>query len=193
MASERQGSLGRGARVRILAAARRLFRDPGINATGVAELAATARVSKRTLYQHFASKDELIVAYLRDLDRDEDVGPAAVLSREDLAPRARLLELFAALGEGPRPLRGDPFINAAVELADPRHPGHRVAAEHRVRFTQRLADLAFEAGAHDADRVARQLGLLYAGAAAQCVVDDEDEPVADALALARTVLADALD
>ena len=51
---------GRGARERILGASRQLFRDQGISSTGMDQLCAVARVSKRTAYQHFAGKDELV-------------------------------------------------------------------------------------------------------------------------------------
>ena len=61
---------GRGARERILSASQQLFRDQGINCTGVDQLCAAAAVSKRTAYQHFASKDELVAEYLRRFDPD---------------------------------------------------------------------------------------------------------------------------
>ena len=184
---------GRGARGRILEAARILFHDRGINVTGVAELAAGAQVSKRTLYQHFASKDELVRAYLADVEVDETRGPATVLARSDLAPRARLLEVFSALGEGPRPLRGDPFLAAAVELADPRHPAHRLAAARWRRLAERLGELAHEAGARDAERLGRRLALLYAGAASQTVVQDDSAPAEEARMIAALLLSDAIE
>src|ERR1700757_2712092 len=59
---------GRGARERILSASQRLFRDQGINSTGMDQLCAAAQVSKRTAYQHFAGKDELVAEYLRRFD-----------------------------------------------------------------------------------------------------------------------------
>jgi AcrR family transcriptional regulator len=188
-----QGSGGRGARARILQAASELFRDRGINATGVAELAAAARVSKRTLYQHFAGKDDVIVAYLSAIAEDDAAGPWAVLSRVDLAPRARLLELFSSLATGSGPLRGSPFVNAAVELPDPAHPAHRLAADHTRRFTARLTDLARAAGAREAGQVGRQLALLYDGAAAQVVVYDSADVVSDAHAIASAILRQSID
>lgn len=188
-----QPSLGRGARARILATARELFGDPGINATGISELVARSRVSRRTLYQQFASKDELIVAYLRELGADPAAAPQRVLARDDLTPRARLLEMFAALGEGPRPLRGDPFLAAAVEIADPTHPARRVVARRQAELGERLGDLAREAGARDAERIGERLALLYAGAAASVIAADDPAPIAEATAIARTLLADAID
>jgi len=184
----RQGPGGRGARARILQAALILFGERGINPTGVAELAAAAQVSKRTLYQHFASKDDVIVAYLQAFEDDPGLGPEGVLARTDLAPRARLLELFSALGEQARPLRGCPFVNAAVELADPRHPAHRLAAEHKRRFAEQLIDIARDAGARPAEQTGRRLALLYDGAAARMVVLNGPEPAAEAFAMAALIL-----
>ena len=182
-------SLGRGARRRILDTARRLFSECGINATGIAEVVAESRVSRRTLYQQFASKDELVVAYLRDLAADPDALPQRVLDREELTARARLLEVFQALGEEPHPLRGDPFLNAAVELPEPAHPAHRLAAAQHQGFAQRLGELAREAGARDAESVGRRLALLYAGAAGQTLVSDRS----DAAQLGRAMAAQILD
>jgi AcrR family transcriptional regulator len=189
--SDRSG--GRGARGRILAAARALFHGQGINATGVAELCGAAHVSKRTLYQHFASKDELVAAYLEAVARDPDYAPEAILARADLAPRARLLELFDALAVGGHPMRGCPFVNAGVELADPGHPGHRVAARYKAGFAQRLGALAREAGARGSERIGRRLALLYDGAAAEVVLHDSPDPAAEARALAAAILRDAID
>ena len=184
---------GRGARTRILTAARELFRDPGINATGVAELCARARVSKRTLYAQFASKDAVVVAWLTAWESDRQAGAEALLARGELAPRARLLEVFSALGDGPAPLRGDPFVAAAIELADPHHPAHRLAATRWLRLAERFGELAREAGARDAERIGRRLALLYAGAATQTVVQDDPGPAEEARAIAALLLDDAID
>jgi AcrR family transcriptional regulator len=186
-------SAGRGARERILAAARDVYYRQGINVTGVTELCGAARVSKRTLYQHFPSKDEVIAAYLTAVAADPGYPPNAVLTRADLAPRARLLELYATLAGGPRPLRGCPFVNAGVELSDPEHPGRRVAAAYKREFTDRLGALAREAGARGSERVGRRLALLYDGAAADVMLYDDPEPAAEAQALAAAVLQTAMD
>jgi AcrR family transcriptional regulator len=185
------GSLGRGARARILAAAETLFSRRGINATSMNDLYVEARVSKRTLYQHFAGKDELVLAVLAAAQQRAE--PAAVLARTELAPRARLLELFTALAQSPRPLRGDPFVNAAVEFPEPSHPAHRAAAAHGRWLQQRLTDLARAAGARDPEQVGRRLALLYDGAAIRAVVDDDPAPTADAYAIAAAILRDAID
>jgi AcrR family transcriptional regulator len=185
----RDGSLGRGARPRILEAARTLFARQGINATSINELRAQARVSKRTLYQQFESKDELVLAYLAESERTS--AAEALLTREDLAPRARLLELFTTLAA--RPGAPDPFVAAAVEFPDPEHPVHRAAAEHSRRFVARVSDLARAAGARDAEQVGRRLWLLYTGAAGRVTLGDPAVAVADAHALAAALLRDAID
>lgn len=189
----REGPGGRGARARILQASRVLFGERGITTTGVAELSAAAEVSKRTLYQYFPSKDDVVVAYLRAFEEEPTLGPEGVLARTELSPRARLLELFAALGEQQPPTRGCPFVNAAVELADPAHPAHRFAAEHKRRFTDRLTDIARDAGARPAEQVGRRLALLYDGAAAQMVVTGSAESAPEAFAMAAALLREAID
>jgi AcrR family transcriptional regulator len=189
----RDGPGGRGAHDRILQAARVLFRERGINATGVAELAAAAQVSKRTLYQHFPSKDDVVIAYLRSFEEQPALGPEGVLARTELSPRARLLELFAALEAEPHPLRGCPFVAAAVEQPDAGHPVHRLAAEHKRRFTEQLTELARAAGARGPEQVGRRLALLYDGAGAQAVVSGSAAAAADARAVAGTILREAID
>jgi AcrR family transcriptional regulator len=192
-ADRRARSGGRGARERILSAAQVLFAREGINATGVAELCAAARVSKRTLYQHFAGKDEVVAASLAAVAADPAYAPNAVLTRGDLAPRARLLELYDTLALGGHPLRGCPFVNAAVELTDPAHPARRVITGYKLEFAQRLAALARAAGAPNAERVGTRLALLYDGAAVQVVLYDNPAPAAEAQAQAAALLTAALD
>src|SRR3954447_23438483 len=131
---------GRGARERILSASRELFREQGINGTGLDQLCAVAEVSKRTLYQHFTGKDELITEHLRRFD--PDVVPE-VFDRADLTPRQRLLAAF----EIHAPLC--PFIAAAVEIPDPGHPARAYARDYKRAFAARLTDAARAGGAAD--------------------------------------------
>src|SRR4051812_46847433 len=114
---------GRGARERILSASHQLFRDQGINRTGMDQLCAVAGVSKRTAYQHFAGKDELVAEYLRRFD--PEVMPA-VFDRTDLTPRERLLAAFDLPAGTPL----CPYLGAAVELHDPQHPASKYAREY---------------------------------------------------------------
>jgi AcrR family transcriptional regulator len=170
---------GRGARERILSASRQLFRDQGINRTGMDELCAVAEVSKRTLYQHFTGKDELIAEHLRRFD--PDILPE-VFDRADLTPRERLLAVFDIHS----PLC--PFIAAAVEIQDPGHPARLYARDYKNAFAARLAEAAGEAGATDPEQLGEQLALLLDGASARGRVLNT-ETFATAAAMA-TVLID---
>ena len=186
----RRGSLGRGARERILAAAAELFARQGFNATGINELHRAARVSKRTLYQHFDSKDALILAYLAEYGR---TGPiAAVLDREDLTPRTRLLELFTALAD-PATVVPDALVAAAAEFPDPEHRVHVAVVERARIFTDRLTALARAAEARDPERTARRLATLYDGACCRQLVEDVATVVADVYLMATAILRDAID
>src|SRR4051794_17177904 len=156
---------GRGARERILRASRELFREQGINCTGLDQLCALAEVSKRTLYQHFSGKDELIAEHLRRFD--PDILPE-VFERTDLTPRERLLAAFDIHSTL------CPFIAAAVEIPDPSHPARVLARDYKHAFAARLTETAREAGADDPDQLGEQLALLLDGASARSRVLNTD-------------------
>ncbi|MFJ9779195.1 TetR/AcrR family transcriptional regulator [Amycolatopsis sp. NPDC101161] len=173
---------GRGARERILGASQQLFREQGINQTGMDQLCAAAQVSKRTAYQHFAGKDELVAEYLRRFD--PDVMPE-VFDRTDLTPRERLLAAFelpmTATQDDITPLC--PFIAASVEIPDPEHPARRRAHDYKKAVAARLAETAREAGATDPDQLGEQLALLLDGASARNrALNTETFPTAAAIA-----------
>ncbi|MEU9406640.1 helix-turn-helix domain-containing protein [Streptomyces sp. NPDC048281] len=172
---------GRGARERILGASEQLFREQGINRTGMDQLCAAAQVSKRTAYQHFAGKDELVAEYLRRFD--PDVMPV-VFDRSDLTPRERLLAAFEVPASGPEDITPMcPYIAAAVELHDPEHPASRYARDYKQAIATRLAETAREAGATDPEQLGEQLALLLDGAAARTrVLNTESFPTAAAIA-----------
>jgi len=116
----------------------------------------------------------------------------AVLNREDLAPRTRLLEMFTALAAGDRTVP-DPLVAALVEYPNGAHVVHQAAAGHAQRFNERLTALARESGARDPERTARRLVTLYDGACCRLLVEDVATVVADAYAMAASVLRDAID
>jgi AcrR family transcriptional regulator len=172
---------GRGARERLLNACHQLFRDQGINRTGMDQLCAVAQVSKRTAYQHFGSKDELVAEYLRQFDPDLR---SNVFDCSDLTPRERLLAAF----EMPPPGADEvtplcPFIRAAVEMDDPQHPASAYARDHKRAMAARFAATAREAGATNPDELGEQLALLLDGASARTrVLNSESFPAAAAIA-----------
>jgi len=170
---------GRGARERILAASQQLFSDHGINTTGIDQLCTVAGVSKRTLYQHFGGKDEVIAEYLRHFD--PQILPEVFESAE-LSPREQLLAIFDIHA----PLC--PFIGAAVEISDPEHPARLYARTYKIGFADRLVAAARDAGATNPEQLGEQLALLLDGASARSRVLNTDT-FATAAAIA-TVLVD---
>ncbi|HWD06101.1 MAG TPA: helix-turn-helix domain-containing protein [Amycolatopsis sp.] len=167
---------GRGARERILSASRQLFREQGINRTGMEQLCEVAKVSKHTAYQHFAGKDELIAEYLRRFD--PDVLPD-VFDRTDLTPRERLLAAFDVPASTPL----CPYLGAAIELHDPGHPASEYARDYKKAIAMRLAETAREAGATNPEELGEQLALLIDGASARTrVLDSDCFPTAAAIA-----------
>src|SRR5260221_12352457 len=105
---------------RVLAAADKLFYAQGIRAVGVDTVSAEAGVSKRTLYNHYPSKDALIAAYLTARFRQ--------LAPSDAPAREQILGNFDRLERpiGDRSVRGCPYVNAVTELGDPRHPASKI-------------------------------------------------------------------
>jgi AcrR family transcriptional regulator len=173
---------GRGARERILSASHQLFGEQGINGTGMDQLCAVAEVSKRTLYQHFTGKDELIAEHLRRFN------PEALpegFDRTDLTPRERLLAAF----DIHPPLC--PFIAAAVEIPDPGHPARACARDYKQAMAARLTDTAREAGATDPEQLGEQLALLLDGASARSRVLGTDA-FTTAAAIAAVLVDDAI-
>ena len=182
---------GRGARERILAAATRLFLQQGINATGMAELCAEAHVSTRTLYQHFASKDDLVGAYLRRFDDERLLGTEQALARADLPAAERLRAVFT------KPVletvyRGCPFHNAAVEIADQQHPARVVVAAHKAAFLALLTETAAEAGAPDPALLGQQLAVVFEGATALSTSLGSLDPIDHARSIADLLIAGAI-
>ena len=118
-------------RQKLLAAARELFYENGICATGVSAVAEGAGVTKMTLYAHFSSKDDLVAAYLEDNDRRwREFLEKKLSGCED--SRDRLLAVCDAYREyfTAREMRGCAFVNCAAEFPDPDHPARRVIRRH---------------------------------------------------------------
>jgi AcrR family transcriptional regulator len=177
---------GRGARERIESAAAQLFYHHGINATGVDLIAHEANVSKRTLYQHFPSKNDLVDTYLRGMDAHGGSPSERRLDDETLPARDRLLAIFEMSRRDV--LRGCPFHNAAVESAGSLPRTDQIVRTHKQQFTRRLIAVAREAGASDPDRLGQQLAVLFEGATAMATSLNDTAPVGHARAAAATLI-----
>lgn len=181
---------GRGARDRIERAAAKLFYRNGIHATGVELIAQEANVSKRTLYQHFSSKNELVDNYLRSVDARGGSPNERRLQDGTLPPRERLLAIFEMAHRDV--LRGCPFHNAAVESAGSLASTDEIVRAHKLDFTRRLTAVAREAGAADPELLGHQLAVLFEGATAMATSLNDTAPVVHARAAASTLIDAAL-
>lgn len=185
------GGRGRGGRERILAAAARLFAVQGINATGMEQVAEAAPVSKRTLYAHFRTKSDLVIAHLEHL-ASSGATLESVLAREDIPPRERILGLFDQPVPDAAPVRGCPFIDAAAEFPDPDSTVHSYAREQKLRMVELVTALVTELGCREPAALAQQLVTLADGAASRAMVLGEADYGRHARTAAETLLAHAL-
>jgi AcrR family transcriptional regulator len=182
-ARERSEDKSAAMRERILETADRLFYGEGIRAVGVDTVAAEIGISKRTLYNYFPSKDELIVAYLSRRLRPSppsDQPPAEQI----LGNFERLERTFSA-----SVFRGCPFVNAVAELKESAHAANRIAfaykEQRRLWFRELLARLKVK----EPDALALQLQILADGAIAAMLVRGDPKVARAAGDAARTLLA----
>src|SRR5579864_7616042 len=178
-------------RERIIAAAARLFYNEGIRAASVDAIAEKAGITKKTLYYHFRSKDELVAAYLASRDQptldlyarwfDETPGSAADKIRGLFAEFARSADTMKWKGCG--------FQRTAAELAStPGHPALKAGASHKKRFEAWLADALAREGIGTAKTLARSIVVLLDGAAAVMLVHRDPAYVEAAGAVAASLV-----
>jgi AcrR family transcriptional regulator len=180
-----RGTAGQSTADYIAEVAGNLFYREGIHRVGVDRVADTAGLTKRTLYRHFRSKDELIAASLRRAPRLQF--PASG------DPAARIIGAFALLESylSGTKYRGCPYIIFTAELTDPGHPARRLIeqllAKRRAWFRERAA----EAVLRDPELVAEELDLIFDGALASGAKRGDPVAARTALRLARTIVAGA--
>ncbi len=169
-------------RERILRACDQLFYRQGIQAVGVDAVSAYAGISKRTLYNYFPSKDELIAAYL--------ARRATPVPASDAPPARQILKSFDWLARWLESdaFRGCPFVNAAAELADPAHPARRVAAAYKAERQAWFEEQLTRLDAPDPALLALQLMILVEGAIATALVQGRPEAGRAAGEAARRLL-----
>jgi AcrR family transcriptional regulator len=186
MESDRRGHL--------VDVALRLFRDRGYRATGIDTILAESGVAKRTLYAHFRSKDELIVAAMLQRDREWRDWFREAIKKRAQRPADRLLAVFDALEEWfERPdFRGCMFINAAAEFSGVSDPSHREICRESQRHYELVRDmlvnLAEDAGAKDPRALADGLSLLMEGAIVTAQITGKPDAARQARAAAASLL-----
>jgi AcrR family transcriptional regulator len=170
---------------RILETADRLFYLRGIRAVGVDTIAAEIGISKRTLYNHFPSKDELIAAYLARRFRQP---PSS-----DQPPAEQILGTFDSLERrfASKDFRGCPFVNAVAELGTEDQAVKKIAIAFKESRRVWFRDLLLQLGVANADDLATQLTLLVDGSIAQDLVRDDPSMAHAAKEAARVLLKNA--
>lgn len=160
-------------RERILAAASKLFYGVGIRSVGVDEVAASAGVTKRTLYYHFRSKDDLIAAYLTARDQPTLDRIIAWMDAAKGSLADKITAVFAQtcrLARNPK-WRGCGFLRTAAELAStPGHPAVKAGSAHKKKLEAEFARRIAAEGLSDPELRARQIMLLFDGAFSSMLV-----------------------
>ena len=175
---------------RIREAAYELFSTRGIRGVGIEAIIARSGVARMTLYRHFASKDDLVLAFLEHRDeRWTRDWLQAEVQRRATAPQERLLAIFDVFDEWFRrkDFEGCAFINVMLELADADDPAHRAAVAYLAGIRHFVEGLARQAGIADADNFARQWHILMKGSIVAAGEGDADA-ARRARAVARILL-----
>ncbi|MFI9047744.1 TetR/AcrR family transcriptional regulator [Streptomyces sp. NPDC053427] len=178
---------------RVLEAAGRLFYERGIHAVGVDLIAAEAGVTKKTLYDRFGSKDQVVVEYLADRDERWRAFLAARLQEAAPEPEASVPAVFEAsrAWAAKRSGKGCSMVKAHAEISDPAHPAYAIITGQKAWMLGLFADLV-KGHAPDAEadaRLARSLMLLHEGALVAHGLGLFPDPIGQAREEARRLLA----
>ncbi|EPY07308.1 TetR family transcriptional regulator [Paenibacillus alvei TS-15] len=154
------------AKERILRKATELFYKEGIRAVGIDRIIAESGVAKASFYRNFATKDDLVVAYLERYYRLFMIPFEESEQRDPGAPLNQLYDVMERLSsriEQPG-FRGCPFLNTAVEFPDENHPSHEPIMIYHREMKRHMQEMAERAGAKDPETLSAQLMLLFNGA-----------------------------
>ena len=180
------------AKDRILDAANRLFYGEGIRAVSVDAIAAKAGITKKTLYYHFKSKDDLIEAYLASRDQPNLTIYRKWFDEADGPLPNKVEAIFLNLAQSARhpKWKGCGFLRTAAELANmPGHPAMKVGAAHKKKFEAWLCNVFEDARMDNSDELARHVVLLMDGAFSTVLVHRDPEYLVSAGVAARTIVA----
>src|SRR4051812_31606034 len=179
-------------RDRILAAARELFYRHCIRAVRVDAIAEAAGTNQMTPYRHFASKDELVAACLKQIAQEDEARWQALAAAHPGDAKGHLLgwlvqlrEKMMAAGE-----RGCPFANAAVELPDKDHPARRIIEAHKLARRDSIVDLCRSGRFTEPERLADEIFLLIEGANVCLQSMGPSGPASHFVAMAQALIAD---
>ncbi len=174
----------------LLETALRLFNEHGYHATGVDLIIAEAGVAKTTLYRHFETKEDLILAALERRDEEDRYAMRAFVDAHATDPLERLLATFdfleAAVDD--QRFRGCIFVSAAGEHKETVDPVFRAAVLHKRLTLAYFEELAYAARLVEPKRIAAEIHLLHEGAMVVAQMSRTAEPVRQAREMARKLL-----
>jgi AcrR family transcriptional regulator len=182
--------MAQGKRDELVETALELFGREGFHATGIDRILAEAGVAKMTLYHHFRSKDELILAALRLRDERFRNDFMRSVERKTEDRTQRLLAIFDVLGElfDSKNFRGCAFINACAEYGDRDSAIHAIAIEHKRLVFGYVRELTQAAGVPEPEPLARQLCLLMEGVIVTAQVSGDADAAVQARAVAELLV-----
>jgi AcrR family transcriptional regulator len=165
------------ARERILQSAYDLFSQRGVHRVGIDEIIERAAVAKATLYRHFKTKDDLVLAFLEQREQVWTRGRVETgARRRGSTAEEQLLGIFDVFDDwfGEEDFEGCSFINVLLEFADREHPVARASAAHLENIREILRTLATEAGLQNVDEFARSWHILMKGSIIAAAEGDLD-------------------
>ncbi len=167
-----------------------LFCRDGFHATGIDKILAESGCAKMTLYNHFTSKDELILAALHRRDETFRNDFRRKVEKRGKTPRRRLLAIFDVLGDwiASRGFNGCTFINASAEYGNRDDPIHAAAVEHKRLIGAYVRELTEAAGVKEPVALAQGLMLLMEGAVVMAYVADDPHAAASAKKAAEALI-----
>jgi AcrR family transcriptional regulator len=179
------------ARERILATAGPLFYEFGFRAVGIDTIIEQSGVAKMSLYRNFATKDDLIVEYLRASNEGFWSMAQPVFDDEEIAPLDRLATFFDLMQTiaTRQQCWGCTFTMASSDFPDHEHPAHKMALVHKRKALDEFADQARQGGLAQPTAIAEQLLLLLDGAWTSARMFGPTGPARQLAAAARSVLA----
>lgn len=178
-------------REQLIETAARLFARNGFHATGIDTILAEAGIAKKTLYNHFRTKDELILAALRKYDGE--FRNNFMKSVEELAetPEARLLAIFdvAKAWFSDNKFYGCMFINAVGEYSEQDSAVREVCKEFKRLMRGYIKSLVEQAGLKDIEILTNELALVFEGSIVTAQVSEQNDMAAEtAKRIAETLI-----
>ncbi len=179
-----------GKRRDIIQAATELFRHQGFHATGIDQIVSEAHVTKATLYNHFESKQQLIIDVIWQRSAWFRTAVEQVMSTGDIDDPFCLMNFFDVLNDfiNDQDFTGCMFINVSGEYNDPDHPIHRAVTEHKLKLENYLAKVATDAGIKNGRELAISLALIFDGAVVHAQTTNTTEAANNAKQLAETII-----